>query len=102
VGRVSEDTGNRELLFDRDALIVSLKNDERFHALAEAAADAERRWRERTLHLLTESSRPIDQRKIDYMRGAVATARWLTGGAITAAEQRMLTSGIHETEESDS
>lgn len=99
---MSEDTTNRELLFDREALIVSLKDDERFRALCAAVAEAEERWQRQALHLFTHSTKPLDQRKIDFMRGYHAGARYATGGRISTAEERMAQAGIHETEESDS
>jgi hypothetical protein len=98
---VSEDTTNREILFDREALIAALKGDERFRALTDAVAESEEKWTQRALALFLGSAKPFDQRKIDFMRGYFAGARYTTGGRITAAEQRMAQSGLHETEESD-
>jgi hypothetical protein len=91
----------RPLLFDREALIVALRDDERLQAMAAAVAEAEEAWTQRIAAEMLHSKKPVDQRKVDFMRGYFAGARYYTGGRVDTAEQRMLLQSVHENEEAE-
>jgi hypothetical protein len=92
----------RPIAFDREALISSLREDERFRALGEAMAESERHWTETIARQILLSGRPLDQRKVDETRGYFKAVRYMFTGRIDAADQRLaLQANIHQDEESD-
>jgi hypothetical protein len=81
----------RPVLFDRETLIAGLEKDERFRALRAALDDSEKEFTEYITRVLLHSSRPLDQRKIDFTRGYFAGAREYTGGRVQVAKTRLQT-----------
>lgn len=91
----------RPLLFDREALIASLEGDERIAALRAALADAETEALAHIARLMLNSTKPVDQRKIDYTRGYFAGAKHWLGLRMTIAQKRIAREAFLETEEAD-
>ena len=93
VDRVSEpelqSPEERPVLFDREALIASLQNDERIRALREALADAEKDMVAHIATVMLTTKGEIDQRKIDYTRGYFAGASYWLGRRMTDASTRL-------------
>ena len=96
VGGVSEQTDltspeevSRPILAGHEALIASLKTDERIRALVEALDEAEELWHRRISETLLKMGKPVDQRKIDYTRGYFAGARHYLTGRIDVAQYRL-------------
>lgn len=92
----------RPILLDKEALIASLEGDERFRAMYEAVQEAEEAASKHIAHLLLHSTKPVDQRKVDFTRGYFAGLNhWLGGGRIDVAKQRILLLEAAQNEESD-
>jgi len=81
--------GERPILFDMEALIASLQGDERIEAMREALALAEKAAMENIAHLMLHSTKPVDQRKVDFTRGYYAGARYWLGARMTDAQTRI-------------
>lgn len=82
----------RPILFEREALIARLKNDERIQALREALDEAEQEWLTQVARVMISTTKPVDQRKIDYTRGYFAGAQHWLSGRMSVAEARLATS----------
>lgn len=80
---------DRPVLFDREALIASLENDERIVALREALDAAEAEALANISKIMLASGKPVDQRKIDFTRGYFAGAKYWLGGRMTTAQRRL-------------
>lgn len=100
VGRVS-DPEQRPILFDREALIARLEGDERIAALREALEAAEQEAYANIARLMTNSTKPVDQRKIDFTRGYFAGAKYWLGGRMSTAQARLAAQVGQDIEESD-
>ena|SRR6188768_1638776 len=79
----------RPVLFDREALIASLEDDERITALRAALDEAEQDAMANIARILLGSKKPVDQRKIDFTAGYFAGARHWLGGRMSVAQQRI-------------
>lgn len=107
VDRVSEhvpgvEEAIRPILANREGLIASLENDERFRALHEAVQEAEAAATAHIAKLLLHSTKPVDQRKVDFTRGYFSGLNhWLGGGRIDVAKQRVLLMEAQDSEEAD-
>jgi hypothetical protein len=82
---------SRDILFDKEALVASLENDERITALRQLLDEAEKRMLEDIARHMIVSKAEVDQRKIDYTRGYFAGARYWLGGRIQTAKTRIST-----------
>lgn len=92
----------RPILASREGLIATLEGDERFRALYEAVQEAEVAATAHISALLLHSTKPVDQRKVDFTRGYFAALNhWLGGGRIDVAKQRILMMEARESEEAD-
>ena len=92
----------RPILFDREALIASLAGDERIAALLAALDEAENDALASISRIMLHSTKPVDQRKVDFTRGYFAGARHWLGGRMTVAQQRLAAQALAaETEEAD-
>lgn len=95
------DEAIRPILANREGLIASLEGDERFRAMYEAIQEAEAAATAHISALLLHSTKPVDQRKVDFTRGYFAGLNhWLGGGRIDVAKQRVLLLDA-QSEESD-
>lgn len=90
---------DRPILFDREALIAALQGDERIAALRDALNESEEEWGKRAAHTLMHSTKPVDQRKIDFMRGYFAGAQHWLGGRIDLVAQTRLTESLEPKED---
>lgn len=79
----------RPVVFDREALIASLQNDERIEALHAALDEAEAQAAVHIQKVLLHSTKEVDQRKIDFARGYYAGARYWTGARMSDAQTRI-------------
>lgn len=91
----------RPILFNREALIASLKGDERIEALREALDEAEKDAVAQVTKLILNTPKPVDQRKVDYTRGYFAGAKYWLGGRMTTAQERLAAEVGQDIEESD-
>lgn len=88
-----------EIHFDREALVLALKDDQRWKALQSLLDDAEAAWTEKAYRQIMKGTKPVDQRKVDFMRGYFAGARYWTLGRIKDAETRIALSGVEKEDE---
>lgn len=79
----------RPVVYDREALIATLEDDERIVALRAALKDAEEEAMARITALLIHSKKPVDQRRIDFTAGYYAGARYWLGARMTDAQTRI-------------
>jgi hypothetical protein len=93
--------GERPILFDMEALIASLHGDERIEAAREALALAEKAAMENIANLMLHSTKPVDQRKVDFTRGYYAGARYWLGARMTDAQTRIALMANQTPEEDD-
>ncbi len=91
----------RPILFDREALIASLAGDERMVALLAALDEAEKDAATSIARILTHSTKPVDQRKVDFTRGYFTGARYWLGGRMSTAQTRLAEQAGKDLEEAD-